>query len=263
MNLRNLARGQECRNKQKTVTAGRPDSVPQGRVAKQCRCGQWFTLPACHANRHKSCSAECAMHARRDRVESRKTICQECGGQFVPRIGQIKMGEGKFCSLSCSAKAAAKTDTWRAARKKAAATRKASLIDGLWVPASGPNHAQWTGGPQAARARYVASGKAAAYVRAYRAANPERAREWTQRRSNQKTTRLPRGTVALLFKLQKAQCAFCGQSIAARYHVDHIVPLSIGGQHEPHNLQLLCPPCNVRKWAFDPIDFAQKHGRLL
>jgi 5-methylcytosine-specific restriction endonuclease McrA len=36
-----------------------------------------------------------------------------------------------------------------------------------------------------------------------------------------------------------------------------------GGQHVAYNIQLLCGSCNVRKWAHDPIVFAQANGRLL
>lgn len=62
---------------------------------------------------------------------------------------------------------------------------------------------------------------------------------------------------------QKKRCAWCQTSIARKYHVDHIKPLSRGGSNWPANLQLLCPSCNLRKRAHDPIDFARQEGRLL
>lgn len=42
-------------NKQKDLHATRPRNLPRGREAKLCACGVWFVLPACHADRHKSC----------------------------------------------------------------------------------------------------------------------------------------------------------------------------------------------------------------
>ena len=33
------------------------------------------------------------------------------------------------------------------------------------------------------------------------------------------------------------------------FHLDHIVPLSLGGPDAPANLQLTCPGCNREKWA--------------
>lgn len=40
------------------------------------------------------------------------------------------------------------------------------------------------------------------------------------------------------------------------YHVDHVVPISLGGSDGPENLVLTCPNCNHRKHAKHPMDFA-------
>lgn len=62
---------------------------------------------------------------------------------------------------------------------------------------------------------------------------------------------------------QKSRCAYCRVSIKKSYHVDHITPLSAGGSNWPKNIQLTCAPCNIRKRDADPIEFAQRIGRLL
>jgi len=67
---------------------------------------------------------------------------------------------------------------------------------------------------------------------------------------------------ARLGKSQRGQCANCRKKFG-EYHIDHIVPLALGGANEDSNVQLLCPPCNWRKNAMHPIDFAQQEGRLL
>lgn len=66
-----------------------------------------------------------------------------------------------------------------------------------------------------------------------------------------------------LMALQRGRCAHCGESIASRYHADHIVPLKLGGTNDANNIQLLCPTCNLKKGAKHPIVFAQQSGRLL
>lgn len=67
---------------------------------------------------------------------------------------------------------------------------------------------------------------------------------------------------ALLYK-QKYKCGFCFINISKKFHVDHILPIKLGGSNWPENLQILCPSCNLRKNAKHPIDWAQENGRLL
>lgn len=69
--------------------------------------------------------------------------------------------------------------------------------------------------------------------------------------------------VKRIYRQQRGRCLNCRASLKDGYHVDHIVPLARGGSNWPGNLQLLCPPCNIAKGAKDPIEWAQKNGRLL
>ena len=66
-----------------------------------------------------------------------------------------------------------------------------------------------------------------------------------------------------LLVLQKYMCVVCRTSIKDSYHVDHIYPLSRGGGNGKHDIQLLCPTCNLQKHAKHPIDFMQQRGFLL
>lgn len=65
-----------------------------------------------------------------------------------------------------------------------------------------------------------------------------------------------------LKKMQRNKCACCSGKLI-EFHIDHRTPLSRGGTNDPTNLQLLCPPCNLRKHDKDPIDFMQSEGFLL
>lgn len=71
---------------------------------------------------------------------------------------------------------------------------------------------------------------------------------------------------SLLIK-QKGKCANClitlKKSGKNRYHVDHVTPIALGGANDILNIQLLCPPCNLRKSAKDPIQWANENGKLL
>jgi 5-methylcytosine-specific restriction endonuclease McrA len=62
---------------------------------------------------------------------------------------------------------------------------------------------------------------------------------------------------------QRGRCAICHCDVIENHHLDHIVPLAKGGTNERTNFQLLCPPCNLKKSAADPVEHAQRHGKLL
>lgn len=74
---------------------------------------------------------------------------------------------------------------------------------------------------------------------------------------------LSKGLSAKLFELQKGKCSCCGQPLGHDYHLDHKMPVSLGGANEDSNIQLLHQRCNQRKHAKHPIDFMQSLGFLL
>lgn len=65
-----------------------------------------------------------------------------------------------------------------------------------------------------------------------------------------------------ILRLQKGKCSCCRSKLTA-YHVDHIIPIARGGSNDKLNLQILCPPCNLKKNDKDPLDFMQSRGFLL
>lgn len=56
---------------------------------------------------------------------------------------------------------------------------------------------------------------------------------------------------------QGGKCACCGTPLSDDYHVDHIMPLTLGGSNWPDNLQALCEFCNISKNATHPLEFSR------
>lgn len=101
---------------------------------------------------------------------------------------------------------------------------------------------------------------------AYYAANPNVAKlAWQNRRAKKQASGgvLSKGLAPKLFKLQKGKCACCEQPLGENYHLDHIMPLALGGSNTDSNIQLLHQRCNNQKSKKHPVDFMQSRGFLL
>jgi len=73
---------------------------------------------------------------------------------------------------------------------------------------------------------------------------------------------LSSGVVKRLLESQRGVCVVCLEKLTD-YHIDHNIPLALGGEHKEHNVQLLCPQCNMEKGAKHPTDFMQERGFLI
>jgi len=228
-------------------------------------CGEKFWLPRCKSGLYKTCSSECGK-SRQDKVHNelmdfRKKECAECGITFFPRKQQINKGQGVFCSVICSVKNTAKHLHTRENRAKAAVTKRQSFLDGKWHGLRGSDNPRWIGGKEFHKKRTPEEVNATR--RAYLKNNPDKAREFSSKRYGKRTGKLPKGTIERIGVSQKWLCVICRLKIKNNFHADHINPLARGGKHEAGNIQLLCPACNLKKSAKDPIEYMQSQGFLL
>lgn len=231
------------------------------RECVSCSRSMWF--PPSVADRYKTCGGECATARYSAMKAVRERACETCAQRFIPRTQQKGKGERRFCSMACALPHIQSIGHTPEANAKRAAKMAGLREQGQIKYLAGPESPSWKGGKEVALRRRVDSGKAAESVRQYRERNPEKLREFAQRRKGRKLGRLPKGTIPTLLKLQRGCCPICKAKLAGKYHVDHVMPLAKGGLHERSNVQLLCPPCNVRKSAKDPVQYMQERGFLL
>ncbi len=235
----------------------------QSKVEKTCpACETHFWVPQSEVLRRLTCGLTCRRLINAKAKEARMRDCCHCGKRFLPRTTQVSLGQGKYCSISCATNGNGQLWT-KEVKTRAVATFKEGVASGRVVVPRGKDHRDWKGGPEASMKRRQESGKNLASLRRYRANNPTFMAETQKRRRGRKIGRLPRGTIKRIGDLQRWRCAACVVVIKTGYHVDHIMPLALGGEHSPSNIQLLCGPCNLRKSAKHPVRFMQERGFLL
>lgn len=96
--------------------------------------------------------------------------------------------------------------------------------------------------------------------------NPEKRRVLHLNRRSRKQAnggKLSPNLAAVLYKRQKGLCVCCKEPLGKDYHLDHIMPLALGGKNKDYNMQLLRATCNMSKGAKHPIEFMQSRGLLL
>lgn len=143
-------------------------------------------------------------------------------------------------------------------------------VSRAWNLANAEKRLQYEASParRAQRAaKYAANTeKVKAAVSAWKKANPEaKLRENHNRRAKMLAVGgvLSKGLIAKLLQLQKGKCPCCRQSLGNDYHLDHKMPLALGGDNTDDNMQLLRSTCNLKKNSKHPVDFMQMRGFLL
>jgi 5-methylcytosine-specific restriction endonuclease McrA len=72
---------------------------------------------------------------------------------------------------------------------------------------------------------------------------------------------LSKNIVQKLLKKQNNLCNCCSRPLDGNYHLDHIMPLSLGGTNTDDNVQLLLPTCNLQKYNSTPEKFLARRQK--
>lgn len=211
-------------------------------VQKQCEeCGGAFRVPRYHT-RHRPCrfcSVQCAGRARTG-TPKRQPIKRRVINNHLPcaMCGEVKPSEAFSRDKSRSSGRHSYCSTCRSERRK---KRRRS-------------DPEWAAREVRRNTRYAQENRAKA--RLY--ARTSQARRKAQKLKTE-TEPITADDVKSMLKAQRGRCWWCGTKVGEAFDVDHVIPLSKGGPHTLDNLVIACQPCNRRKHARMPWDFA---GRL-
>lgn len=75
--------------------------------------------------------------------------------------------------------------------------------------------------------------------------------------------RYHKADIDAIYYQQKGLCTACYKPLNKKFHIDHIIPINLGGSNNKSNIQLLHPVCNMRKSAKHPVDYMQELGFLI
>jgi 5-methylcytosine-specific restriction endonuclease McrA len=95
-------------------------------------------------------------------------------------------------------------------------------------------------------------------IRRYRSRNPAAVREAERRKENIRrgaVGKLSKGIEQKLLEQQAGICPCCNKELGDNYHLDHIMPLKLGGTNTDDNVQLLRAECNLKKGAKHPDEW--------
>lgn len=69
------------------------------------------------------------------------------------------------------------------------------------------------------------------------------------------------GDIQDILVSQRHECVYCSVALTAdNRHIDHIVPISVGGHNGRNNIQILCGTCNMRKSSKTHEEFLDYMG---
>lgn len=62
-----------------------------------------------------------------------------------------------------------------------------------------------------------------------------------------KRRKLTKKERALLWYMADGKCQICGKPLPKDWHADHIIPFVVSKKTNIHEMQALCPDCNLKK----------------
>ena len=187
------------------------------------QCGKPFQSNKEDKNRKpRFCSIQCASV----RVRKMK-VCPTCGKEFYNWTRE------RYCSKACASEALRGVPLSAEHRKKLSEARKAS------PKCHGENLYNWKGG----QATFL-----------------ERARGYRYKRKTAQHIPMDNRYLKGLRIVTCDTCFYCGKKMGSEATVDHLTPVSRGGDNQRWNLVWACRSCNSKKNAQTLEEYAEQMG---
>lgn len=97
----------------------------------------------------------------------------------------------------------------------------------------------------------------------WRRKNPDKVRLNNQKRRVHRSITLGKSLdvdISALFRESLGFCKYCSANLFSGYHLDHIMPICLGGGNSQDNLQCICASCNLRKGGKHPDVWHEEIG---
>ncbi len=199
-------------------------------------------------------------HKDKQRSDGLRPSCKLCKLADQSEYRKLHPEKGRAYAIGWAAanadrKKAAKA-AWRAANREKVNAEAAAYRLKYPEKIKAADFARYHRDPKTEKAR----------IAAYKAANPDKGRQHVQNRRAKvrgNGGKLSKDLTSKLFALQKGKCPCCAQPLGDDFHLDHKMPLALGGSNTDDNMQLLRAVCNATKRAKHPVDYMQSKGFLL
>ena len=189
-------------------------------------CGQPFE--SCKADKNRTprfCSIKCAS------VRLRKMkVCAYCGKEYYNWTRE------KYCCKECASAALRNVPLSDEHRRKLSEGRRNS------PKCHGANLYNWKGGKDTLT---------------------ERMKLHTMKRRTSQHIKPDKTYLELLLKYQRNRCFYCGQDMGAHPAIEHLTPVSRGGDNQRWNLVYSCRSCNSKKHDKTLEEFAVQTGDVM
>lgn len=200
---------------------------------KEYSCIQCLSIfqskKGCKSRTPKFCSKKCYAESLKLNIK-----CQMCHN-VIENKHSVSIKNRKFCSKECQGKARRNkplSDNWKKALSEG---RKKS------EKCKGYNLYNWKGGKETQLFRMKSS---------------------FYKRKNSLTKNLPIMFLNKILLIQKNLCFYCDEDLNVYKAIEHLTPVSRGGDNDIFNLVYSCKKCNSQKRQSTLEEFAIKTNRL-